>query len=124
MSSLSRKIINPASVLIEQTAADLCAAFFEAGLSAGLKSRHKTHKAFVHHNLEKFIPKAVEILVDMLGKPETPDSQKELISQALLERANDPDLITLNEKIQPFKEDKPRPIIINSESLDSLFTRK
>jgi len=122
--SLQNKIIHPASVLIEQTAADLCAEYYEIGRSQGLKSKHKTHKAFVHAHLERFIPIAVDLLTTMLGKKETPDSQKELIAQALLERANDPDLVVLNEKIQPFKEDAPRPIIINSQSLDSLFTRK
>jgi hypothetical protein len=124
MSSIQRKIIDPTSTLIEQTAADLCAVFYEAGLSAGLKSKHKTHKAFVHHNLEHFIPKAVELLVDILGNPATPDSQKQAISEALIERANDPDLMVLNEPIQPFKETVNRPIIVNSSSISSLFDRK
>lgn len=122
--SLEKKIIKPHSVLIEQTAADLCATFYEAGLSSGLKSKHKTHKAFVHANLEKFIPKAVELLIDILANPATPDNQKEAISEALIERANDPELVILNEPIQPFKEPEKRPIVINSESVSSLFDRK
>jgi hypothetical protein len=111
--NLTKKIINPASVLIEQTAADLCAEFYEIGKGQGLKSIHKTHKAFVHHNLERFIPKAIEILTEMLHNPATPDNQKEAIYDALLERANDPDLVMLNEKIE-FKEPEKKVEIITT----------
>lgn len=120
--SLQNKIINPASVLIEQTAADLCATFFEAGLSAGLKSKHKTHKAFVHNNIEKFIPKAVELLLDMLGNPATPDDQKQLISEALIERANDPDLSFMNEKIE-FKEKQIVPEVLRTSAFDKVWAK-
>lgn len=122
--SLEKKIINPASVLIEQTAADLCAEYYEIGLSQGLKSKRKTHKSFVHHNIEHFIPIAVNILTDMLGSPAVPDNQKELIVEALLERANDPELVFMNEKIPDFKEAANNSIIVNTPNLDSLFTRK
>lgn len=124
MTNLTKKIINPASVLIEQTAADLASAFFEVGLSQGLKSKHKTHKAFVHHNIERFIPKAVDILIDMLGNPATPDSQKELIREALVERANDPDLVMLTEPIT-WKEPEVKPIVLTSgETIHDLFKKK
>ena len=98
--SLEKKIVKPHSTLIEQTAADLCATYYEVGRSQGLTSKHKTHKAFVHHNIEHFIPIAVDILTTMLGNPNTPDNQKEAIAEALLERANDPDLSFMNEKIE------------------------
>ena len=121
---LEKKMINPASVLIEQTAADFCSEYFEIGLSQGLKSRHKTHKAFVHAYLESFIPLAVDHLISMLAMPHVPDDQKALIHEALIERANDPDLSFMDEKIPAFKEPEKRPIILNSESISSRFTRK
>lgn len=119
---LEKNVIKPESVLIEQTAADLCAEFYEAGLASGLKSKHKTHKAFVHHNIEKFIPKAVELLVEMLGKDSTPNNQKELIAAALIERANDPDLSFLNEKID-WKEPEKRPEIISANRFDRVWAK-
>jgi len=118
------KMINPASVLIEQTAADLCAEYYEIGRSQGLHSKHKTHKAFVHAHIEQFIPIAVDLLTSMLGMPHASDDQKVLIHEALIERANDPDLSFMDEKIPDFKEPEKQPIILNSESISSRFTRK
>jgi len=100
---LEKKMINPASVLIEQTAADLCAEYFEIGLSQGLKSKHKTHKAFVHAHIERFIPIAVDLLTSMLGMKHISDDQKVLIHEALIERANDPDLSFMMKKFQTLK---------------------
>jgi hypothetical protein len=121
---LEKKMINPASVLIEQTAADLCAEYYEIGRSQGLTSKSKTHKQFVHRNIEHFIPIAIDILTTILGNPSTPQSQKDLILEALLERANDPDLIAFNEPIPIFKEAPNNPVIINTKSLSSLLERK
>jgi len=121
---LEKKMINPASVLIEQTAADLCAEYFEIGLSQGLKSKHKSHKAFVYVHIERFIPIAVDLLTLMLGMKHVSDDQKALIHEALIERANDPDLSFMDEKVPDFKEPEKRPIILNSESISSRFTRK
>lgn len=120
--SLEKKIIKPSSVLIEQTAADLAAAFFEVGLSQGIPTKHKTHKAFVHHNIEKFIPKAVEILTDMLANPATPQEQRDAILEALLERASDPDLSFLNEKVD-WKDPVKRPEIIRASRFDQLWEK-
>lgn len=111
--NLTKKIINPASVLIEQTAADMAAEYFEIGMSQGLKSKSKTHKQFVHHNIEHFIPLAVQTLTSMLGMEHIPKEQKDLILDALLERANDPDLVMLNEKIE-FKEPEKKVEIITT----------
>ena len=122
--SLEKKIIAPSSTLIEQTAADLCATYYEVGRGQGLKSKHKTHKAFVHAHIERFIPIAVDLLTSMLGMPHVSDDQKVLIHEALIERANDPDLSFMDEKIPDFKEPEKRPIILNSESISSRFTRK
>src|SRR6266850_1247532 len=120
---LEKKMTNPASVLIEQTAADLAAEYFEIGLSQGLKSKHKTHKAFVRAHIERFIPIAGGLLTSMLGMKHVSDDQKVLIHEALIERANDPDLSFMDEKIPDVKEPEKRPIIINSESVSSRFTR-
>jgi hypothetical protein len=111
--NLTKKIINPASVLIEQTAADMAAEYFEIGMSQGLKSKSKTHKQFVHHNIEHFIPLAVQTLTSMLGMEHVPKEQKDLILDALLERANDPDLVMLNEKIE-FKEPEKKVEVITT----------
>src|SRR6266436_1143712 len=112
--SLEKKIIAPSSTLIEQTAADLCATYYEVGRGQGLKSKHKTHKAFVHAHIERFILIAVDLLTSMLGMPHISDDQKVLIHEALIERANDPDLSFMDEKIPDFKEPEKRPIILNS----------
>lgn len=117
---LEKNVIKPSSVLIEQTAADLCAVFFEAASSSGMKSKHKTHKAFVHNNIEKFIPRAVEILTDMLANPSTPQDQRDAILEALLERASDPDLSFLDEKID-WKEPVNRPEIIKASRFDNIW---
>jgi len=72
----------------------------------------------------RFIPIAVDLLTSMLGMPHVSDDQKVLIHEALIERANDPDLSFMDEKIPDFKEPEKRPIILNSESVSSRFTRK
>lgn len=117
------KIINPASTLIEQTAADMAASYYEIGRSQGLKSKSKTHKNFVHHNIEHFIPLAVQTLVDMLGMPHIPQEQKDLISEALLERANDPELSFMNEKLPIFKEPENRIEILRTSAFDKAWDK-
>lgn len=47
---------------------------------------------YARKNLETWIPKAVEILIEMLGKPGISTHMKDEIHAALLERANDPTL--------------------------------
>jgi hypothetical protein len=87
------KIITPQSTLIETVAAQLACTFYEVGRGQGLTSKYKTAKAFARANLNKFIPKAVEILLQML-KPDsncTPEMREE-IYEALMERHNDPEL--------------------------------
>lgn len=87
------KPTNPTNILIEQTALNLAATFYEAGRNTGMTSKHKTPQAFAKANLERFIPKAVDILLDILGKPDTPDVMKQAIHEALIERHNDPTLV-------------------------------
>ena len=79
-------LVKPSSLLIEQTAVKFATEFYEIGRSQGLKSKHKTHKAYAQHNWYRFIPKAVEMLIDMLNLPHVPKEQKDLIMEALMER--------------------------------------
>ena len=88
-----KKIIQPKHTLIEKIALQLAATWYETGRSQGLTSKHKSARKYAAANLEKFIPKAVEMCLKMLG----PDSNateemKQEIYSALLERHNDPEL--------------------------------
>ncbi|MEK6883499.1 MAG: hypothetical protein AABY22_27980 [Nanoarchaeota archaeon] len=88
-----KKIITPRSVLIEKVASSLAASWFEVGKSQGLTSKHKTAKAYAAANLEKFIPKAVDTLLEMLKPTSNCTAEmREEIYCALLERHNDPEL--------------------------------
>ena len=89
-----KKVSSPSSVLIEVTAGNLAATWYEIGRSQGMTSKYKTTKAYVNANVEKFIPKALDLLLDMLGNPSTPADQKEIIYDAISERVNDPNNIT------------------------------
>jgi hypothetical protein len=124
MTNIAKKLTRPSSEIIERTAAEMCALYYEVGRSQGLKTKYKTHKAFVHKYLENFIPMAVDSLVGMLGDPNTPDIMKEEIFKALEERKADPELDVFNEPVNPFKEVASSPIIINTESISSRFERK
>jgi len=122
------KIITPASMLIEKTAGELAAVMWEAGRSSGMKSKYKTARAFARANLETFIPKAVELLIEIMSRPNTPAEQKELIYQAIMERTNDDQLIAIGkaaglpefEQTVLYKGDteKPKPLIINTPKYD------
>lgn len=118
------KIITPQSVLIEKTALELAAAYYEIGRSKGLVSKYKDPKSYAKKYIKNFIPKAVEVLMDMLAKPSTPNEMKELIYDAFLERTNDEELS--NSGIPVFKNDVPfksskhvpeKPIIVNTKKV-------
>lgn len=87
-----RKIITPESLVIEKTALELAANFWEIGKSQGLQSKYKDARSYAKRYVEKFIPAAVSILMDMLGKDHIPSDQKDMIYAAFLERSNDKDL--------------------------------
>lgn len=89
-----RKLQDPSSVLIEVTAGNLAATFYEVGRSQGLPSKHKTTKSYVNAYVEKFIPRAIDLLLDILHNPFTSEEQKSLIYDALSERVNDPSNVT------------------------------
>jgi len=117
------KIIEPHSILIEETALKFAAAYYEVGRSQGLTSKFKNARAFAKANVERFIPMAVQTLMDMLSNPSTPETQKEMIYQAFTERANDPDLS--NSGIGAFKNDTPYlpelPKLYDKVTLDNIF---
>ena len=122
-------------MLIEKTAAQYAAIFWEACRSSGMKQgRHKTARAYARANLEKFIPLAVQNLIDIMGRENTPVEQKELIYQALQERTNDQQLgewgkiasLPEFEQTVLYKPDneKPKPVIINTPRIDFDFNSR
>jgi hypothetical protein len=123
--NLTKNLITPQSLLIEKTALELAAVFYEAGRSSGLTSKHKDARAFAKANVEKFIPKAVELLMDILAKDSTPQDQRDLIYEAFLERTNDKELSNIG--IPVFKNDIPylpdnKPAIYDKRTIDDMTT--
>src|SRR5882672_4823312 len=121
--NLTKNLITPQSLLIEKTALELAAVFYEAGRSSGLTSKHKDARAFAKANVEKFIPKAVELLMDILAKDSTPQDQRDLIYEAFLERTNDKELSNIG--IPIFKNDIPylpdnKPAIYDKRTIDDM----
>jgi len=92
MDSLKPKLIKPESTLIEKTALELAATFYEIGRGQGLKSKYKNPRDYAKAYVKNFIPKAVDILMDMLAKESTSKEMKDAIYDAFMERANDQDL--------------------------------
>lgn len=122
MTKLVNKLITPQSVLIEKTALELACVFYEAGRSSGLKSKHKDARSFAKAKLETFIPKAVDLLMDILANPATPDDQKDMIYQAFMERTNDKELSNIG--LDEFKNDIPylpeKPVIYDQRTIESM----
>lgn len=93
MGRLERALkFKPQSNLIEKTAGELAGVWYEIGRGQGMTSKWKTPKTYARANLEQFIPVAIKHLLEILGNPSTPDLMKQEIYDALIERANDPDL--------------------------------
>src|SRR5216684_1181391 len=82
----------PKHKVIEETALALACTWYEIGRGQGLTSKWKNARSYAKANFTKFIPKAVEHLLDILGNPSFPQSAKDVIYEALLERHNDPTL--------------------------------
>ena len=89
------------NVLIEKTAGELAATTYEQLRSAGFKSKFKNPRAYARANIEKYVPVAVKILTEMLGRNDISAHMKEEIYEALLERANDPNLAILDNLEKP-----------------------
>lgn len=120
-----KKVLTPTSTLIETIAGQLAATWYEVGRGQGLTSKHKTARAYAAANLEKFIPKAVELCLEMLGPNSTSTPEmKEEIWEALQERLNDPELLLYRPNVDVKKvieqleimERKKGPVIIDTNS--------
>lgn len=139
MSSLANKIITPQSILIEKTAGEFAANFYEGCRNSNMKvimlqgkrinlMNFKGPRQFARAHLEKFIPAALEALITIMGNDKTHPDQKEIIYQAIMERTNDEQVNAMGqaaglpefEKTILYKPDdeKPKPIIVNTPKLD------
>lgn len=101
---MNKILKKPQWTIIEVTAANFATTFYEAGMNTGMKSKYKNAREYAFHNLELFLPKALEILVDMLGRDDVSRHMKDEIHAALTERANDPEAIALANKSQHLAE--------------------
>jgi len=139
------KIVDPSNVVVEKVAGEMAGVFYDAARSSGLKViqlqgqkinllKYKTPRAFARSHLEKFIPAAVEALIEIMSRPNTPADQKEMIYQALMERVNDQD-IDMRGKLAKLPEfentplykpdtELPKPVIINTPKIDFDFNSK
>lgn len=119
------KLVTPSSLLIEKTALEFAAVYYEAGRSTGLTSKHKDARSFAKANVEKFIPLAVSTLLDMLGKDSVPQEQKDVIYDAIMERTNDKELSLIG--IKEFENNVPHlpdaPKIFDKPTLESAFDK-
>lgn len=86
---------SPKHTVIEKTAAELAATWYEIGRGQGMISKWKSPKSYARANFEKFIPKAVELLLSMLGRSDIQELMKQEIYDALMERHNDPTLTSI-----------------------------
>lgn len=107
--SEKKLILGPTHTVFERTAAELAAVFYEACRSSGMKSKHKNARSWARANFEKFIPKAVEYCIQMLGNPSIPDLMKQEIYDALMERNNNKEAtefaeLTINNGHNSFKK--------------------
>lgn len=97
----SKKIVAPHSILIEQVAAAMASAWYEIGRGQGLTSKCKNAREYARKNLEKFVPRAVDHLLDILHNPYTNYEMKEIVYDALSERMNDRTNVTSTEVALP-----------------------
>lgn len=115
----------PKHTVIERTALEFAATFWEAGRSSGMPSKYKNARAFARANFIKFIPQTISILTDMLGRSDVSEHMKKEIHEAIVERINDP-RVNL-EMGNPLPDidlkkllgDKPEPpVIVNTKRID------
>lgn len=78
--------------LIEKTAGDIAGAFYEQGRSLGLHSQYKNARQYAKAKFKKYIPVALEVLTALLDRKDISEHMKNTIYEAILERANDPEL--------------------------------
>lgn len=96
------KLVKPMNPLIWNTAASMCAEWFEIALSSGLPrgkyvgKGDKPIRMFVKDKIEIFVPMAISILLDML-KPTSncTEHMRQEIYSALMDPVNDPELMDI-----------------------------
>lgn len=140
------KLKDPSDVIIEKTAGEFAGTFYDAARSSGMTVinlqgkainllRYKSPRDFARRHLEAFIPAAVHALNEIMCNPKTPEDQKQIIYNAIMERVNDPDLdmmaktagdLPAFEQTVLYKSDqeKPKPVIINTTAIDFKFDSK
>lgn len=118
-------LVTPRSTIIEQTALKFATIWYEAGRSTGMTSKHKTARHWAAHNFQKFIPKAVEHLIDSLNSRNVAPEVKHEIYSALMERIHDKDNNALfdnrlpNIDLTKVIDCKPEPsIIVNTKRFE------
>lgn len=120
MSKRKYILSSPKHTLIEKTAAEMAAVFYDACRSSGMTSEYTNARSFARANFIKFIPYAVKTLLSMLGRSDIHDLQKQEIFESLQERMNDPDVNQVlpnydaMEIMKLLPKSEPRPVIINS----------
>jgi hypothetical protein len=121
-----QKIFKAEFDIIEHTAMKFAATFYEGCRNRDLKPRnpkHNTPRLWALHNFERFIPKAIETLIDMLSRNDIAEPMKEKIYLAIQERTNDKELQKLfpidtlpDIDISKLIDTKPLPpIIVNTK---------
>lgn len=125
MTRSNKKIVTPANPLIYKVAAEMAGVFFDAGRSSGLQSKHKTPEAFARANIEKFLPKAVQTLIEML-KPTSncTEHMREEIYSALMDPVNDPNLMQTKPQTDDMVDDAIKAYDKNQIKFKNLITPK
>lgn len=139
------KIVDPGNVIVEKTAGEFAGVFYDAARSSGLKViklqgkvinllRYKSPRAFARAHIEAFIPAAMHSLMQILSRPETPEPQKKLIYDAVMERVNDANLGMMgktaglaefqNTVLYKPDNEKPKPVIVNTQKIDFDFNSR
>ncbi len=94
-------ILSSKHTVIERTAGELAATWYETGRSQGMTSKYKNARAYAKAYLESYIPLAIQILTSMLSRNDIPEIMKNEIYDSLLERSNDKgasNLVNLSQK--------------------------
>lgn len=82
----------PRYTIIEKVAGEFAGVYYDAARSSGMTSKFRSAKHYARCNFETFIPRAVAVLTEMLGRQDLPDLMKQEIYDAIIERADDPTL--------------------------------
>lgn len=73
--------------VIEETAIELAAAVYDETRKRGYQVKYKNQRAYVKANWEKYIPRAIDVLTQMLHG-NYPQEMKDTIYDALVHRAS------------------------------------